>query len=472
MSSHSPHGTGSEAPDAGRAFVLVSNRGPVTFTAGADGALTSRRGAGGLVSGVGPLVAGTGTPWVAAAISDGDRIAAGRGTIDAEGFRVQMLAIDDEAYRLAYDVVSNGVLWFAHHGLWDLVREPAFDRSWSDAWAAYRQVNDAFAEAAAEIAPPGAAVLVQDYHLALVGHRLTELRGDLAAVHFSHTPFAPPTWMAALPRRHAAELLEGMAAHRACGFHTRRWADDHGASHAAVLGGSPGRSFVSPLASDPEDIRATATSPACQQALARIDQQVGDQTVIARVDRLELSKNVVRGFRAFDDLLAVHPEHRGRVTFVACCYPSRLGVPAYARYRDEVVAVVDEVNDRWARPGWTPIQLDLDDDYARSIALLRRADVVLVNPIRDGLNLVASEAMLVSERDAVLCLSPEAGAHEHLGEHAVTTPPFDVAGTADTLHAALTMELDDRRSRAAQLRRLAEARTPRDWLADQLAAAD
>jgi trehalose 6-phosphate synthase len=331
-------------------------------------------------------------------------------------------------------------------------------------------VNHAFADAVAEVAPAGAAVLIQDYHLCLVAARLGPRRPDVACVHFSHTPFAPPVWLATLPDEAARELLEGMAAHRACGFHTHRWADDFRASSLAIAGHAP-PTFVSPLASDPADLRAVADSPACHAAAEALDVLVGDRQVIGRVDRVELSKNLVRGFLAYDLLLQQHPELRERVVFVAGAYPSRGGVPAYAAYRREIEQTVDDVNRRWGTDHWQPIVLDVDDDFPRSVALLRRADVLLVNPIRDGLNLVASEGALVSERHAVLALSPEAGAWERLHPGALPVPPFDIAGTAETLYDALTMPDAERVERATRLRALAEARTPADWLADQLDAA-
>jgi trehalose 6-phosphate synthase len=453
-----------------RPIVIVSNRGPVTFERDADGVLTGRRGAGGLVSGIGPLVTQIGATWLAAAMTDGDRAAAASGAVDADGFRVRLLALDAEDYRLAYDVVSNEVLWFAHHGLWDLTREPSFDASWTDAWQAYRRINHAFAAAVAEEAPEGAAVLVQDYHLCLVAQRLAELRPDLACVHFHHTPFAPPVWLGALPAAATRELLEGLAAHRACGFHTQRWADDFAAS-ARELADIEATAFVAPLASDPDDIRKAAASPECEQALAALEERVGDRLVIGRVDRVELSKNLLRGFLAYDGLLAEHREHRGRVVFVANAYASRATVPGYAAYRERIDQEVAAINERWGTADWQPIVLEVDDDHPRSVALLRRADVLLVNPIRDGLNLVASELALVNDRAAVLALSPEAGAWERLQPAALRVPPFDLAGTAAVLHEALTMPAPERAERAAQLRAIAEARTPGDWLADQLAAA-
>jgi trehalose 6-phosphate synthase len=452
-----------------RPIVLASNRGPVSFQRDDAGQLVSRRGAGGLISGIGPLMSEAHATWLASAITDGDREAAAGGVVEADGFRVHMLAVDAETYRLAYDVVSNGVLWFAHHGLWDLTREPAFDATWPDAWAAYRALNGAFATAIADDAPEGALVLVQDYHLCLVAAELADARPDLRCVHFTHTPFAPPVWLSPLPDPSARELLEGMAAYRACGFHTSRWADDFHESSLQLAGRAP-RTFVAPLASDPEDIRAEAASPACASALLELDEVVGDRLVIGRVDRVELSKNILRGFLAYDDLLARHPEHRERVVFVAGAYPSREGVEAYARYRADVERTVEEINERWGTPDWQPIVLEVEDDFPRSVAVLRRADVLLVNPIRDGLNLVASEAALVNERDAVLALSPEAGAWEQLHLVALQVPPFDVAGTGDVLHRALTMPAEERHRRATELRSLAESRTPRDWLHDQRVA--
>ncbi len=453
-----------------RPVVIVSNRGPLSFHEGRDGELLARRGAGGLVSGLGPLVAGTDTLWVAAAMSDGDRAAAASGVVDAEDFRVRLLGVDPEAFRLAYDVVSNQILWFVHHGLYDLPREPAFGPDLREAWQAYRDVNRAFADAVADIAPHGAAVLVQDYHLGLLGLGLAERRPDLEAVHFSHTPFATPTWLRVLPDHIAGEVLSGLAAHRACGFHTQRWADDFAACCRDVLALTP-RTFVSPLPADADDVRRAAATPACDLALAEIEAEVGDRLVVARVDRIELSKNLLRGFQAFDELLERVPEWRERVVFLASVYPSRMGVPAYIEYQQDVEALVERINERWATPGWTPIVYDTRDDYPRSVAVLRRADALLVNPIRDGLNLVAKEGGIVNERDAVLCLSREAGVWDEVGEAAVPVPPFDVAGTADALDQALRMPADERAVRATRLRELSMARQPADWLADQLAAA-
>ena len=454
-----------------RPIVIVSNRGPLSFRLDDDGHPVARRGAGGLVSGLAPLVVGTDTTWMAAAISDGDRVAAADGVVEAEGFRTRLLAIDPATYRMAYDVVCNATLWFLYHGLFDLARRPRFDRRFAEAWGAYRTLNETFADAVAADAPDGAVVLVQDYHLALLGPMVTARRPDLRTVHFSHTPFAPPDQLRVLPDAYRLELLEGMAGHHACGFHTRRWAAEFEAS-CADAGVTPPATFVAPLAPDADDIGAVAGSPACDAALAEIERWLGDRRLIVRVDRIELSKNLLRGFHAFDDLLTRYPEWRGRVVFGAFIYPSREGLPEYLAYRQEVESLVEQINARWRTPDWEPIVADLSDDFPGSVAALRRSDVLLVNPIRDGLNLVAKEGALINERDGVVVLSPEAGVWDELEGAVRRAHPYDVSGTADVLVAALNAPAAERAAEAAELRRRARLRTPADWLADQLRAAD
>ena len=450
-------------------LVIASNRGPLSYGYDDGGTLVARQGAGGLVSSLGPLVEGSGATWVAAAMSDADRAAAAAGLTHAEGFRHRLVDIDPAVYRPAYDVIANATLWFLNHRLFDLSRSPRIDTAWRHAWDCYRQVNTRFAEAIMEDAPMGATVLIQDYHLALVGSSLVKERPDLRTVHFTHTPFMDPIDLRVLPDEMAAELMEGMASFRACGFHTRNWADAFGRCALASSGKAP-RTFVAPLAPDAANLAAVAASAACVQAGSDLEDLVEDRRVILRVDRIELSKNLLRGFLAFDELLSEAPRWRERVVFVAFVYPSREGLDTYIAYRSEVVALVERINERWATAGWTPIVLDMRDDYPRSVAALQRYDVLLVNPVRDGLNLVAKEGPLVNERNGVLVLSREAGAWEELGGYALGINPFDVSGTAGALAEALSMDAAAQTTQARELRRISALRSPKDWLDDQLAA--
>lgn len=421
------------------------------------------------MSGLAPLVAGTDALWIAAALSDADRAAASKGIIEAEGLRVRTLAIDHDVMAKSYDVVCNAMLWFLYHGLHDLSRRPIIDARFREAWEAYRTYNRAFADVVAAESPENATVLVQDYHLALLGPLVREQRPDLQTVHFSHTPFAPPLQMRVLPTDLAAELLEGMAGHDACGFHSERWARDFRESCVDIIGREPS-TFVAPLAPDAADIRGVAASPRCDEEVAAINKTLGDRRLIVRVDRIELSKNLLRGFRAYNQMLNDRPDLRGTVVFRALGYPSREGLPEYLAYRAEIEALTDVINRRWRSNDWEPIELDLVDDFPKSVAHLRRYDVLLVNPIRDGLNLVAKEGPLVNERDGTVILSREAGVHDELQGSVRSVNPFDIAEQATALAEALDLDPTTRATQAAELRRRSESRGPADWLADQLGA--
>jgi trehalose 6-phosphate synthase len=466
--------------------VVVSNRGPLAFRPEGDELVAAKAG-GGLAGSLAPMLLGTGATWVACAMDPADRRAAAEGLVRADGLRLEVIEPDPEVYNLAYNVVSNAALWFCHHHLFDAPRRPRNDRHWGEAWEAYRDLNQQLAARVAKVAPEGGRVLVQDYHLALVGHELGGLRPDLRTVHFTHTPFADPSTLRMLPTETTTELLEGMAGFSTCGFHTARWARAYRAGQEelgrrprpAVERTSPSSdadplpTFVSPLAPDAPRLLASLEDPAVAAARGQMDELIGgdDRSVVTRVDRMELSKNLLRGFLAFDELLESERRLRGRVVFLAMAYPTRQSMAEYAGYRNEVEAVVARINERWATRDWTPIVLDVEDDYPRSLAALTRYDALLVNPIRDGLNLVAKEGPLVNRRDGVLVLSREAGAFDELGGPALELNPFDVSGTAAALGRALDMEPEERAGRAAALRRLITERTPADWLDDQLRAA-
>ena len=456
--------------DVDTPVVIASNRGPVSYRRHA-GVLTAVRGGGGLVSGLAPLLDSGRATWIATALSDDDRAAAAASLPAEDGLAVHLLDIPVDEFEAFYDVVANSYLWFVHHGLFDSTHTPSFTDEWHDAWGAYRRVNAAFAHAVCEHAPADSVVLVQDYHLTLLAPIVAAERGDLRLVHFHHTPFAGPDGLRILEPAARNELLRGLAAHHACGFHIPTWG--HNFAHSQQRWGPPDstRVFASSLSSDLDYLQRVATSPECDAALAALDERVGDRVVVARVDRMELSKNVVRGFHAFDHLLEHHPDLRGRVVFVAHCYPSRLGVPAYRAYHDEVMITVERVNERWGTGDWQPVLMSDDDDFAASVATFRRYDVLLVNPVRDGLNLVAKEGPAVNERDGQLVLSTEAGVHAELEGAADSIHPFDIVATSRAIAAAISRSEGERRARAEALRRDATARTPADWLTDQLAAA-
>lgn len=403
-------------------------------------------------------------------MSEADRAAAAAGLFSEDGLELRAVEPAEDTYRMAYDVVSNSTLWFMHHHLFDLARRPRIDRHWVEAWDAYADLNALFCDAVCEAAAEGATVLVQDYHLCLLPALLRQERPDLRTVHFTHTPFADPGVMRILPAAAARDLLNGMASARSCGFHTARWEWAFRAC-CADMGVEPGRTFVSALVPDAAQLASRAASPECAEARRQLEELVGDRQLLLRVDRIEPSKNLLRGFWALDEVLRARADLRGRVVMVAHAYNSRQTLAEYLAYGNEVEHAAARLNETWRTGDWEPVVLDVADDMARSLAGLTRYDVLLVNPLRDGLNLVAKEGPLVNTSDGVLALSREAGAYAELHGPAVELNPFDVSGTAAALAAALDMDRAERSSRAEALREIVLRRKPVDWLEDLLAAA-
>ena len=457
-------------PPRGAAQVLVaSNRGPVSYEVGDDGSLRAKRGGGGLVSGLSAIGPDADALWVCSALSDGDREAVRRG-VGEDG--VRMLDIPADVHTDAYNGIANSVLWFVHHMLYQTPLEPVFDAEFRRQWASYETYNRAFAEALAQEAAEGAVAIVQDYHLCLVPGMLRELRPDLRIGHFSHTPWAPADYFRMLPDDIREQLLTGMLGADRLGFLTHRWADAFTACCTEFAGGvGDTRIGVHGLGADADFLRARSHEADVEERIVALREEIGaGRRAIVRVDRTELSKNIVRGLLAYRQLLDDHPELLEQVVHVAFAYPSRQDLAVYRDYTAEVQRVADEINSRYGTPGWTPVVLHVKDDFARSLAAYRLADVALVNPIRDGMNLVAKEVPVVSDEGCVLVLSREAGAYEELGEDAIPVNPYDVIGTAAALHEALTMSAGERAERTKRLTAAATALPPAQWFLEQLNA--
>ncbi len=484
----------SAQPAAGR-ILIASNRGPVSFSLGDDGNLTRHRGAGGLVSGLSIVAGQADVLWVCAALSDADRAAARAaedGLIDSEGdwdrSAVRMLDIPATTFHRAYNSVANSTLWFIHHMLYDTPNRPNFGLGFRREWESFRGYNATFAAALADGAGrPGDGVraMVQDYHLTLVPRMLADLRPDIRIAHFSHTPWAPPDYFKLLPDSVGREVLEGILGANHAGFLCQRWADAFldccreflGADVDPEAGTVTHRGRVTSvgvhaLGVDADGLRQRGAAADVQAHVAALSAVCGDRKLIVRVDRTELSKNIVRGLLAYRELLVTHPEWQGRVTHIALAYPSRHDLPEYREYTASVQRLANEIEDEFGTDDWDPLLLAVNDDYPRSLAAYRLADVLLVNPIRDGMNLVAKEGPILSERDCALVLSTEAGAAAELGAHALLVNPFDVTATAQALHEALTMPDTARIARSTALATAGGALPPTAWFQAQLDGLD
>src|SRR6476659_3018380 len=474
--------------DGARPLVLVSNRGPVTFAD--DGSMT--RGTGGLVTALIGLASYRDATWIASAMTSADARRAeeaGHRSFVVERprggeYHLRLVVSDEDAYDRFYNIFANPMLWFIQHYLWDLSNAPDVRREEIEAFEfGYNAVNEDLARAVVEglegTSEP--VVMVHDYHLYTLPDLVRRARPDAFLHHFIHIPWTQSDAWRVLPTRIREEIFTGLLANDIIGFHTRSYRqnflqccrdlmDLEVDFNSGVVRVGEREVWVRayPLPIDHRATRRVAQS-ARVEAFERELLRRRRDFLLLRVDRADLSKNVLRGFSAFDLFLEQRPEFSERVTFIAQLMPSRTDVPQYAEYLERIEALVAVVNHRHGTPDWMPIQLKLRDDLEEAVASYKHYDVLLVNAMFDGMNLVAKEGPLINERDGVSILSENTGAHEELGEFALSVNPFDVQELADAIHTALTMKPAERKRRAKGLEQIVTSRDPGDWIDDQLA---
>jgi trehalose 6-phosphate synthase len=482
---------------ADRMLIVASNRGPVTFTQHADGTFTSRKGSGGVVTAVSAIARDRQPVWVAAAMTEGDRARAEQAHRDGDvlisppgprpEFRLRFVVPTHEAYSLYYNVICNPLLWFLQHYLWDTPRTPDITaetwKAWEDGYVAVnRQFADEILAAAAE-SKTEPIIMLQDYQLYLCAGFIRERNPNAILHHFTHIPWPDPDYWRLLPAQMRQSICEGLLGNDIVGFQTRQHARSFMYTCEAYVPGAKidytGRGVLwngrrievrdYPISIDVDAVRRAAYSKEARGHERYLPSYWNEFTVL-RVDRAEPSKNIVRGFHAFDRFLEVHPEFQGRTNFVAIMVPSRMDVEEYQDYLSDVSTVVFHVNAKYANveTGWQPIHIIMGENYPRALAAMKWYDVLLVNTIIDGMNLVAKEGCLLNERNGVLILSEGAGAAIQLGDCALMVAPADVEGTANAIYEALTMPLTERRKRADQLRRTVESDDVRVWFREQL----
>ena len=469
-------------------LVLVSNRGPVTF--GPEGEI--RRGSGGLVTALIGLASYREVTWVASAMTEQDVLASEHNdgkpfvvhTPDGGDYLVKLVASDPDAYDRFYNIIANPMLWFIQHYLWDLSNAPDIRRHETEAFEfGYNAVNEDLARAVVDeiedIERP--VVMIHDYHLYTLPGLIRRARPDAFLTHFVHIPWSQSDSWRVLPSAIREDLYHGILANDIIGFHTWSYRRNFlqccedllglEVEHDAGIVHLDEREVwvrAYPLPIDPEAVKGVARRERTEEFEAELLRRRRDHLIL-RVDRADLSKNVLRGFSAFDVFLEQHPEFRERVTFIAQLMPSRTDVPEYAEYLERIEANVAVVNHRHGSPDWMPIQLKLRDDLEEAVAAYKHYDVLMVNAMFDGMNLVAKEGPIVNEHAGVSILSENTGAHEELGEYALSVNPFDIQELADSIHAALTMSPEERNQRHEGLKSIITSRNPGDWIDEQLA---
>jgi trehalose 6-phosphate synthase len=471
-----------------RRLIIATNRGPISFAAAADGSLRPRRGSGGVVTALSHVGDSVPLTWVVAPMSDADRRAATdpelvARAVPGDDLRLVFAQAPRAIYEAAYNVIANPLLWFLQHQMWNLPERPVIDASVMRAWDnGYVELNRSFGEAI--LAQAGGdrqpRIMLHDYHLYLAAGRIREQRPDSLLSHFTHIPWPPSSIWQTMAPQIREQICAGLCANDLVGFHTERYAHNFLRSVESFLpdakvdyrannvtrNGRVTWARAYPIAIDVDATRRVAASVAARRRRDYL-RSISRERILVRVDRLEPSKNILRGFQAFEALLARNPRYRTRLTFLVFLVPSRTNLREYGEYGRKVQQAVDRINARYGRGGNRPVRLFYENDYAQALAGLSIADVVLVNPLIDGMNLVAKEAVAVSERDAAIVLSETAGAHDQMADHVLSVAPADVVGTARALISALEMPREERAGRLAALRRGIEREDIVWWLRRQ-----
>ncbi len=481
---------GDESDSPQPLIVIASNRGPFSFKAHKDEGFTVKRSPGGLVTALSGLATSHDVLWVATALSKGDQEWADANNNKPqviEDINLQFVRPSKKAYDQYYNVISNPLLWFIQHELWDLPRKPSITRETWNAWnKGYVAVNKQFAQVIAEaVADSDRQVIIfpQDYQLYLVPYFLRELIGFKVQIQpFIHIPWPSPDAWRILPEEMRTMLLTSLLSSDRVGFQTKRDAfnfiqtcrfylgdaHSHGSRDSIHYKGRKVGAPTYPISIDVKKVEEMVEEPETKMFRAQVRNYVEDRQFILRTDRVEPSKNILRGLEAYRVLLEEHPEHQGKVQMLALLVPSRMEVDEYQSYLRGIMAEAGMINAEYGDGEWEPVRIMLGNNYRRALAAMQLYDVLLVNPIADGMNLVAKEGALVNQNDGVMVLSEHAGAFYELGEHALSVSPFDVYSTAEALNQALTMPLSARRERAEALRKLVQKSDVQHWFQRQL----
>src|SRR6266478_926119 len=454
-------------------LIIATNRGPVEHYLTQDKTLKQRRGAGGMVTALIGAANSMEVTWVAMAMTEGDRIASkeaqqhGNGLLQSpqQGHKMQLryVAIPKTAYRKHYEQICNTLLWFLQHYLYDATGDSTFARKIQDAWEnGYCVANQAIADAVnVEIEREDTVQVVM--------------------LQFIHIPWPDIRCWQFLPSNIAQAIYRGLVGNDIIGFQTERDARNFLEGARTLLDGAvvdfeegtvwwqghrtQARSY--PISISVTEERQVVQSRAGKYAAQKILPMLGEKTIM-HVDRLEPTKNIVRGFQAYAQMLDQYPELPGKVKFLAFLVPSRGSLSEYKRYHSEVLKIIDEINQKYGTDEWKPIEAIFENDRTQALAAMQYYDVLLVNPIIDGMNLVAKEGPVVNQRNGVLILSRTAGAFQQLGKASVPISPIDVTETAQALYKALTMPTDERRNKATLARQLVERQDLNGWLRRQI----
>ena len=470
-------------------MILASNRGPIEFYKEKD-TIKTRMGSGGLVSTLLPLMERVKGTWIAASNNPIDKQVASQYprynvpiTEDNPKFYVPFLFFDEKVYNDYYDVISNSVLWYLHHNILEPSKDEKHKRKINRAWQnGYVPVNQGFAKKIVELIESNnkkSVVMLQDYHLYLAASYISDKVQNTFLCQFIHVPWPESDYMSTLPVYMKESILEGLLSNDLVGFHIPRYVDNFLMScqgfadevdyqnrvvfndgHETMV-----RSY--PISVDIDSLKQIANSPKVNQYEDNIQRIKDDNFLIYRTDRADLSKNIIRGFEAYELFLKDHPEYHGNVNFLVTGKSTRENLDDYNKYRSSVKELINRINLMYSTPDWQPITEIFEAPYELVVAALKNYDCLMVNPICDGMNIVSKEGSILNEKNGVLILSEAAGSYEELKKYSLKVDPYDIKGTSEAIYHAITMENEERIKNIRGLKTVIENNTIKDWILNQ-----
>ncbi|NYB52621.1 MAG: trehalose-6-phosphate synthase [Methanobacteriaceae archaeon] len=473
-------------------IIVASNRGPVVFKKDAKtGKIELIRGAGGIVGSMIPFLEKTHGTWVSSAIGECDDYMNnkyhGKVPVPLENpeYYVQFVKTEEDVYNKFNGKFANPLLWFIHHSMWFSPYSPCGDDELHQAWDSYSYVNSRFAETIGNdisMSDKTPIVMLQDYHIYLTPKMIRENHPDVLMSQFVHIPFPSPEIFQQLPNYMQTEILTSILTNNVLGFHIPRYMNNFLQTIKLILpeatvddltgdilyNGHICHVRTYPISIDRETLTRHGQSPQVIAKKVEVDEMIGDCKLIYRTDRADLSKNIIRGFQAYDMFLDKYPDWRGKVKFVATLMPSRQDIKIYREYTDNIRDIVKEINEKYGTPDWEPIKYICRGDYDLVVALLKRYDVLMVNPILDGMNIVAKEGSVLNENNGVLVLSTGAGCYEELKDGAVCINPYDLRQTAEAIDTALLMDEESKSQLLSEARAAIQRNDLSKWVGDQL----
>jgi len=481
-----------EAVFSQRPLILVSNRGPVEHQMSGDGRPEARRGSGSVVTAFNSLAQKFEFTWVASAMGEGDRVVSENGQgphikspLPGHEINLRYVVTPRRVYHKYYNILCNPLLWFLQHYMWNPPYNPNVDAAVHDAWeSGYIPVNQAFANAViseAQALEQAPIVIGHDYHLYLMPEFVRKEVPEAVIQHFVHIPWPTPQYWHMIPDYIIRRICESLCTTDLLGFQTigdvRCFLDTveefvpdvtvDRTSHTVARNGRTTSVKVYPISINVEEVQRIANTPRALDYENRLSADTGDVTIV-RIDRAEPNKNIVRGFRAYELMLTRYPELKGKVKFLAFLVPSRTHIRQYQRYMDEIQQVIQQINNNHGTDDWQPIVPFIENNYTQAIAGMKLYDVLLVNTIIEGMNLVAKEGPVVNNRDGVLVLSHSSGVYQQLSDGAISVSPTDIEGTMEALHQAITMSAEDRKARAARMLNSVCREDINHWLYQQM----